>query len=87
MLNFYRYLAIAESFGMPTEVMSWGNTLGSAANLHLMCSTSGSSYFEMAVPYEPYEYLLPAARPQPRRVPDRTAPLLFALSIVGCGAC
>ena len=41
---------------MNTEVMSWGNTLGSAANLHLMCSTSGSSFFEMAVPYEPYEY-------------------------------
>lgn len=48
-------LAMSESFGMPTEVMSWGNTLGTAANLHLMCSSTGSNYFEQAVPYEPYE--------------------------------
>eukprot|EP01045_Picozoa_sp_COSAG04_P035228 COSAG04_NODE_8040_length_1030_cov_4.723953_2_plen_41_part_00 len=29
-----------------------------------MCSSSGSSYFEMAVPYEPYEYgMLDVIRP------------------------
>jgi len=47
-----KYLAMSESFGMPTEVMSWGNTLGTAANLHLMCSSTGSNYFEQAVPCE-----------------------------------
>ena len=36
--------------------MSWGNTLVSAANLHLMLGLNHSTYFEQAVPYEPYEY-------------------------------
>ncbi len=41
---------------MNCEVMSWGNTLISSANLNLMLGTGLSSYFEQAVPYEPYEY-------------------------------
>ena len=111
--NAKKYLAVAESYSKQTEVMSWGNTLGSAANLHLMCSSpacevspstdsfthmvlqlvselihspnsSCSHYFlcrwlsplcmtclitllqwfEMAVPYEPYEYgMLDTLRP------------------------
>ena len=40
-----KYLAMSESFGMPTEVMSWGNTLGTAANLHLMCSSTYSAQY------------------------------------------
>ena len=51
-----KYLALVESFGMKCEVMSWGNTLIASANLHLMLGLGASTYFEQAVPYEPYEY-------------------------------
>ena len=51
-----KYMALVESKGMRCEVMSWGNTLVSAANLHLMLGTGLSTYFEQAVPWEPYEY-------------------------------
>lgn len=36
--------------------MPWGNTLVSAANLHLMLGFNSCAYFEQAVPYEPYKY-------------------------------
>ena len=51
-----KYLALVEAAGMKCEIMSWGNTLVSTANLHLMLAFNCSSYFEQAVPYEPYEY-------------------------------
>ena len=49
-------MALVESAGMNCEIMSWGNTMVSSANLHLMLATGLSSYFEQAVPYDPYEY-------------------------------
>ena len=49
-------MALVEAAGMKCEVMSWGNTLVSAANLHLMLGFDLCTYFEQAVPYEPYEY-------------------------------
>ena len=49
-------LALVEAAGTNCEVMSWGNTLVSAANLHLMLGFNSCTYFEQAVPYEPYEY-------------------------------
>ena len=51
-----KYLALVETEGMKCEIMSWGNTLVSAANLHLMLGLGTSTYFEQSVPYEPYEY-------------------------------
>ena len=51
-----KYLALVEAEGMKCEIMSWGNTLVSAANLHLMLGLGTSTYFEQSVPYEPYEY-------------------------------
>ena len=51
-----KYLSMVESAGMQCEIMSWGNTLVSSANLHLMLATGLSTYFEQAVPWEPYEY-------------------------------
>jgi len=51
-----KYMALVESAGMKCEVMSWGNTLVSSANLHLMLGSGLSSYYEQPVPYEPYEY-------------------------------
>ena len=51
-----KYMALVQAAGMNCEIMSWGNTLISSANLNLMLGTGLSSYFEQAVPYEPYEY-------------------------------
>jgi L-alanine-DL-glutamate epimerase-like enolase superfamily enzyme len=51
-----KYVSLVEAAGMKCEIMSWGNTLVSSANLNLMLGTGISSYFEQAVPYEPYEY-------------------------------
>ena len=49
-------MSLVEAKGMKCEIMSWGNTLVSAANLHLMLGTGMSSYYEQSVPYEPYGY-------------------------------
>lgn len=49
-------LAMCQAAGVKCEILGWGNTLISAANLHLMLSNDCCSYFEQSVPYEPYEY-------------------------------
>lgn len=49
-------LALVESMRMRCEVMCWGFTLVSAANLHLTLSQNLSTYFEQAVPYASYEF-------------------------------
>ena len=47
---------IAEAAGINCEIMCWGNTLVSAANLHLMLAFRNGTYFEQSVPYDSYEY-------------------------------
>ncbi len=49
-------MAVIEAAGMNCELMSWGYTLVSAANLHLMLAFPNCTYYEQAVPYEAYEY-------------------------------
>jgi len=49
-------MALVDAAQMRCEVMSWGFTLVSAANLHLMLGFNNCTYFEQAVPYESYEY-------------------------------
>jgi len=49
-------LQLCQAEGIRCEVLGWGNTLISAANLHLMLANDCCSYFEQSVPYEPYEY-------------------------------
>jgi L-alanine-DL-glutamate epimerase-like enolase superfamily enzyme len=49
-------LALVEAAGINCEVMSWGFTLISAANLHLMLAFPNCTYYEQAVPYAAYEY-------------------------------
>lgn len=51
-----KYMSLVEAAGMKCEVMSWGNTMISSANLNLMLGTGLSSFYEQPVPYEPYEY-------------------------------
>jgi L-alanine-DL-glutamate epimerase-like enolase superfamily enzyme len=47
---------LAETAGMNCEVMCWGYTLISTANLHLMLAFPNSTYYEQPVPYDAYEY-------------------------------
>lgn len=49
-------IALTEAAGMKCEIMSWGYSLVSAANFHLMLAHDNCSYFEQSVPCEPYEY-------------------------------
>jgi L-alanine-DL-glutamate epimerase-like enolase superfamily enzyme len=49
-------MALVDAAGMDCEIMSWGFTLVSAANLHLMLAFNNCTYFEQAVPWESYEY-------------------------------
>lgn len=51
-----KYMALVESQGMKCEIMSWGNTMVSSANLNLMLGYGLSTYYEQPVPYGPYEY-------------------------------
>jgi L-alanine-DL-glutamate epimerase-like enolase superfamily enzyme len=49
-------MALAAAEGMQCELMSWGYTLASAANLHSMLGFSNCSYYEQPLPYETFEY-------------------------------
>lgn len=49
-------MALVDAAEMKCEIMSWGNTLISAANLHLMLAFNNCSYYEQPVPYDSYEY-------------------------------
>ena len=51
-----RAMALAAEAGMNCELMSWGYTLASAANLHLMLAHPNCSYYEQPLPYETFEY-------------------------------
>lgn len=49
-------IMLAETAGMNCEIMCWGNTLISAANLHLMLAFNCGTYYEQPIPYDSYEY-------------------------------
>ena len=49
-------LALTEAAGINCEIMSWGYSLNSAANLHLMLACDNCSFYEHSVPQKPYEY-------------------------------
>ena len=49
-------IALTQAAGMKCEIMSWGYSLVSAANLHLMLAHDNCSYYEQSVPCPPYEY-------------------------------
>jgi L-alanine-DL-glutamate epimerase-like enolase superfamily enzyme len=51
-----RLAAQAAANGLRLEIQSWGYTLAQAANLHFMLAAGTCSYFEQAVPVEPYEH-------------------------------
>ena len=49
-------MGLVDAARMRCEIMSWGYTLVSTANLHLMLSIPNCSYFEQPVPFASYEY-------------------------------
>jgi L-alanine-DL-glutamate epimerase-like enolase superfamily enzyme len=49
-------MILAETHGLNCEIMCWGYTLISAANLHLMLAFPNATYYEQPVPYNAYEY-------------------------------
>jgi L-alanine-DL-glutamate epimerase-like enolase superfamily enzyme len=49
-------IALTEAAGINCELMSWGYSLNSAANLHLMLAHNNCSFYEHSVPQQPYEY-------------------------------
>jgi len=49
-------MILAETAGMNCEIMCWGNTLISSANLHLMLAFGNGTYYEQPIPYDSYEY-------------------------------
>jgi len=51
-----KIMAIAGANSMNVEIQSWGYTLTQAANLHLMLAHDNCTYFEQAIPFEPYEH-------------------------------
>ena len=67
--------ALARAAGLDCEIMSWGYNLAAAANLHLMLALDNCSYFEQAMPFEPFEYaMVDVIRPGPDgfvNAPDR----------------
>ncbi len=59
-------VGITRAEGVNCEIMSWGFSLNSTANLHVMLTTDNCSYFEQTMPYEPYEYgMVDVVRTQP----------------------
>ncbi len=48
--------ALAEAYGLLVEPESWGYSFIQAPNLHLDLAMKHVSYFELPVPYEPYEF-------------------------------
>ena len=50
-----KVMALAAANSMNVELQCWGYTLTQAANLHLMLAYDNCTYFEQAVPFEPYE--------------------------------
>jgi L-alanine-DL-glutamate epimerase-like enolase superfamily enzyme len=49
-------MSLAQAAGMQCEIMCWGFTLISTANLHLMLGCPNATYYEQPVPYDSYEY-------------------------------
>ncbi len=49
-------MEVAAEAGLPVELTSYGHTVIQAANLHAALAFERTSFFEQAVPPEPFEY-------------------------------
>ena len=50
-------IELSENANIDCEIMSWGYTLVSVANLHLMLSSNNCTYYEQPLPYETFKPL------------------------------
>lgn len=51
-----KVMGMCQAAGINCEIMSWGYTLPSAANLHLMLGNRNCTLYEQPLPYETFEY-------------------------------
>ena len=58
-------MAVAAEAGVDVELISYGHTVIQAANLHVALAFGRTTYFEQAVPVEPWEHA--RAEPDPHR--------------------
>jgi len=49
-------MALTQAAGVNCEIMSWGYSLNSCANLHVMLAHDHCTFYEHSVPQQPYEY-------------------------------
>ncbi|MEE2659559.1 MAG: enolase C-terminal domain-like protein [Candidatus Latescibacterota bacterium] len=49
-------MTLTAAAGINCEIMSWGYTLNSAANLHVMLAHDHCTFYEHSVPQQPYEF-------------------------------
>ena len=54
--NGKKAMDMSEIAGLDCEIMSWGYTLVSVANLHLMLANNNCTYYEQPLPYEMFEF-------------------------------
>ena len=54
--NGKKAIDLSDTAGMECEIMSWGYTLVSVANLHIMLSSNNCTYYEQPLPYEMFEF-------------------------------
>ena len=54
--NCKKAIDISSISGMDCEIMSWGYTLVSVANLHVMLASDNCTFYEQPLPYEMFEF-------------------------------
>ncbi len=54
--NGKKAIDLSDISGMECEIMSWGYTLVSVANLHIMLSSNNCTYYEQPLPYKMFEF-------------------------------
>ena len=54
--NGKKAMDLSDIGGLCCEIMSWGYTLVSVANLHIMLSSNNCSFYEQPLPYETFEF-------------------------------
>ena len=54
--NCKKAMDLSAAGGLDCEIMSWGYTLVSVANLHVMLSADNCSYYEQPLPYKNFEF-------------------------------
>jgi L-alanine-DL-glutamate epimerase-like enolase superfamily enzyme len=67
-------VALAEAFGLRCELHSWGFVVNQLSNLHVMCASSNSRYFEMPAPIGLFDFGLEGIPLNPDgsvTIPDR----------------